>query len=336
MHRIKYVNLLLYILISVLFVSGCSFSAASYNYESAYAQFNKGNYEEAKKFIDKVIYKDGDSKKGAFNNDLKAEYLVLAGHIYMEVPEYDKAIMQFDKVISNSKKIADLENNKEACRGKGLVYARQGDYVKAIEEYNKALEINVNESLNKDIDKYKIEATIYNNQNEEALALCDAYLKKYGKDEGIDLLKAKSYAYVKNEEQMVACMDTVIKKGNNNAYYYLAQCYMQLGNYAKAYENYEIYSKKATGVDKKLLALAILECLVKQENYDKALELVKLYDKGEKDDYDREFRQYHITILEKQGNYSEACAKAKEYIAVYTDDEAMKKEVAFLETRIVE
>ena len=351
MNRAKYVRLLGLIMVYLLLVSGCTLSTASYNYETALAQFNKGNYDEAKKVIDKVIYVDGDSKKAEFNNEIIAEHLILAGHIYIEIEGYDNAIAAFDKAIKDSSKVADLENNKEALRGKGLVYLRKFEYDKAIEAFNKAKKIEANKALDKDIEKYRIEAYIYGNKTEEAFKFCEDYTKNYGKDDEITLLKGICYAYANNEAEMVKCMSDVIDKGNDSGYYHMAQCYMKLGNFVKASENYEIYLDKAKGIDKKILALAIVDSLVKQGNYDKALELVRIYDKSGtspegntdtksnqnvKGRYDKEFRQYHITILEKQGNYAEALNRAKDYVSVYTDDEAMKKEVAFLETRIVE
>lgn len=336
MNRAKYV-MLYFVIVCVIFVGGCTLSTASYNYESALAQFNKGDYDEAKKSIGKAIYKGGDLTKAKFKKEAVAEHLILAGHIYIETEEYDKAILAFDNAIKDSKKIDVLENNKESLRGKGIVFCRKAEYDKAIEVLNKAIKIDVNESLNKDIEKYRIEAFIYSNKHEDALKLCEKYLKTYGKDEEITLLKGISYGFANNEEEMVKHINEVIDKGNVSGYYHLAQCYMKLGNFAKASENYELYLDKAKGVDKKVLALAVVDCLVKQENYDKALELINMYDKGNSNGtYDKEFKQYRITILEKQGNYVEALNKAKEYVEVYKDDESMKKEVAFLETRIIE
>lgn len=338
MDRIKYVRLISLVIMCLFLVGGCTLSTASYNYESALAQFNKGNYDEAKKIIDKVIYVDGDSNKAEFNKEIIAEHLLLAGHIYIETEGYDNAISIFDKATKDSNKVADLENNKEALRGKGLVFLRKSEYDQAIEMFNKAKKIDADKELDKDIEKYLIEAYIYGNKTEEALKICDEYIKNYGEDDEITLLKGIGYAYANNEAEMVNCMTAVIDKGNESGYYHMAQGYMKLGNFAKASENYEAYLGKAKGIDKKILALAIIDSLVKQGNFDKALELVKMYDNkdGEKDKYDKEFKKYHITILEKQGNYSEALNNAKEYVSVYADDETMKKEVAFLETRITE
>ena len=69
----------------------CSSSTAGFNYESALMQFNKGNYTEAKKYIDKAV----DAKKS------KAEYLILAGHIYTQLDKMDKAIELFTEYKNN-------------------------------------------------------------------------------------------------------------------------------------------------------------------------------------------------------------------------------------------
>ena len=130
MNKIKWLSIII-LVIMLISMSGCSVITESYNYEAALAKYNKGEYIEAKKYIDKVVE----------GNTNKAEYFILAGHIYIENSEMDKCIKYFDKAITDKKNITSLENNKEALRGKGVAYIRNKEYEKAVEHLDKALAI---------------------------------------------------------------------------------------------------------------------------------------------------------------------------------------------------
>ena len=52
--------------------------------------------------------------------------------------------------------------------------------------------------------------------------------------------------------------------------------------------------------------------------------------------YIKVFAKKYIGILERKGAYKDAYAYAREYLSKYPDDEAIKNEIVFLETRIVD
>ena len=103
MNKISLVKKIYMVLVLIFIGVGClacSSSTASFNYESAQMQFNKGNYKEAKKYIDKAT----KAKKN------KPEYLILSGHIYSQLDDMDKALELFDSAIVDSDKVIDLSD----------------------------------------------------------------------------------------------------------------------------------------------------------------------------------------------------------------------------------
>ena len=322
---IKKIYIMLIMMLIVVGCVACSSSTAGFSYESALMQFNKGNYTEAKKYIDKAV----DAKKS------KAEYLILAGHIYTQLDKMDKAIELFDSAIVDSDKVIDLENNKEAHRGIGIVYFENKKYDKAIKEFDVALNIDANVSLDKDILKYKIDALNMNKKYKDAITLGDIYMENFGEDNSVYILQGKGYAYLKDEKNMKKKMDKAISSGEVDGYYHLAKCYLELKKYKEAVENYEIFIDKKSQINKEPIYLEMIECLINAKEYDKALFIAKNNSKSTNKEYAKNFKKSIVGILEKQGNFDDAYVEAKEYLAEYKDDKEMEKEVSFLETRII-
>lgn len=325
LYLVKKIYILLVIFFIVVGCIACSSSTASFNYESAQMQFNKGNYKEAKKYIDKAT----KAKKN------KPEYLILSGHIYSQLDDMDKALELFDSAIVDSDKVVDLENNKDAHRGKGIVYFEKQKYDKAITEFDTALNIDANVSLDKDILKYKIDALNMNKEYKDAIKLGDIYMENFGEDNSIYILQGQGYAYLKDEKNMKKKMDKAIKGGENDGYYHLAKCYLELKKYKEATENYEHFINNNSQVNKEPIYLEMIECLINSKEYDKALTIAKDNSKSNNKEYSKLFKKSIVGILEKQGYFDDAYVEAKEYLAEYKNDEEMEKEVSFLETRII-
>lgn len=328
MNKISLVKKIYMVLVLIFIGVGClacSSSTASFNYESAQMQFNKGNYEEAKKYIDKAV----KAKKN------KAEYLILAGHIYSQLDDMDKALELFDSAIIESDKVVDLENNKDAYRGKGIVYFEKQKYDKAINEFDTALNIDANVSLDKDILKYKIDALNMNKEYKDAIKLGNIYMENFGEDNYIYILQGHGYANLDDEKNMKKKIDKAISNGEVDGYYHLAKCYFQLKKYKEAIDNYEIFIDKNSQINKEPIYLGMINCLINSKEYDKALSIARDNSKSNNKEYSKVFKKNVVGILEKQGNFDDAYVEAKEYLAEYTDDKEMEKEVSFLETRII-
>lgn len=312
------------IIVSIQFVA-CSTSTESFNYESANMQFSKGNYKEAKKYIEKAIK----------SNENKAEYLILAGHIYTELDDNNKAIELFNKAIVESDNMVDLENNKECYRGKGIAYLKQEKYDKAIEQFDEATSIEVNESLDKDILKYEIDALYSSKKYEEAIELGDSYIKYFGKDSDIYIFQGKCYAELKKSKEMIEIFNKAIELGNVDSYYHLAKCYMRFNKPEEAVKNFELFLEKSANTEKEPVYLEMVNSLISVKEYDKALAIAKENSNSSNKEYSRTFKKCVVAILEAQNNYDDAYVAAKEYLADYPNDANMEKEVTFLETRII-
>lgn len=320
----KWMLCLFILVMSVHFVA-CSTSTESFNYESANMQFMKGNYKQAQKYIDKALK----------SNSKKAEYLILAGHIYIELDKCDKAIEYFDSAIVSDDDRINLENNKESHRGKGLAYLKIGDCKKAIIEFDEALNIDVNVPLDRDILKYKIDALYSDKCYDDAIKLADIYRKNFGNDNDIYILEGKCYACLKKENKMKSTFDKVIKNGKVEGYYFLAEGYIQLDKYKEAVDNYELYLNNASQIDENTIRLKIINSLMKIKEYDKALSMAKSNVNSNDVELSKIYRKNVVAILEAKNSYDEAYVEAKEYLADYPEDKEMEKEVLFLETRII-
>ena len=68
-------------------------------------------------------------------------------------------------------------------------------------------------------------------------------------------------------------------------------------------------------------------------NIPEALEAYERGISGGDGSFQKELRINQMTLLEKEGRFDEAYEKCKSYLEVYEADEAMEKELAFLETR---
>ena len=113
---------------------------------------NDGEYEKALDCYEKAldIYHKNDQDD--------AMIYILMGQIYMQNKEYQKAELHFNKAND-----IILSENDDYLMGKlklvmGLMYDNKGEYVKAIEEYEKALKVFESD------EQYKLDrALIYNN-----------------------------------------------------------------------------------------------------------------------------------------------------------------------------
>ncbi len=98
--------------------------------------FNEGKYEEAISSYIKFLEKNPSAFQVHYN----------LGNCYKELGQYEKAIEEYNTVISNLKeKKQDLSGNELAAKalaGLGEAFVKKGDYISAQESFKKSLEIN--------------------------------------------------------------------------------------------------------------------------------------------------------------------------------------------------
>ena len=123
-------------------ISGCSLSGNLY--EDGKKSFENGSYEEAAAYFSSAIKE----------NPERADYYIDYGMSLIKLGQYEEAISEFDKAYVNKDIIIVKRNNKRIFRGKGITYYYMLKYDKALEEFNKALEIRELSSLDVDILYY--------------------------------------------------------------------------------------------------------------------------------------------------------------------------------------
>ena len=145
--------------ITIIKIFGCIFPQKwMYKYKRAEIEYNKTNYEAAKRYIHKalklgvpeqfyqrlygfILYymeKYDEAKiylmKAYKNNPDDILILCFLGYTYNNLGKYNKAINEFNKYIKKNK------NNNNVLHGRAIAYQNIGETIKAIEDYSSILE----------------------------------------------------------------------------------------------------------------------------------------------------------------------------------------------------
>ncbi len=154
MKTIKKIKYLLPVFTSVLYLSGCSSSAASLD-KTGLEYYRLGNYTEASDSFDAAIHKDNS----------KAEYYIHYAFAYIELGDYQNALSKIDSAL-------ELDpNSQEAYRCQGIIYIALNQYENAIASLEKALDFAEGfvGQMEFDILDYRSLAELKSNQYQKAI-----------------------------------------------------------------------------------------------------------------------------------------------------------------------
>lgn len=211
--------LLMMILCSMLAVlSGCN-KAASLEKDGK-RSFQSGDYEKAASSFAEAIAA----------NPNRAEYYINYGLSLIALGKYDNALKQLEQAYIDKDMLVIRENNKRILRGKGIAYYNQLNYVKAIEEFKMALEIDVLSELNMDILYYMAESFYMVGSYNEAV---DAYTKILDKDKKSLIAyskRANCYRILGDFEKSLEDYNKLIKLEPNNYNHYFGKFYLMSEN----------------------------------------------------------------------------------------------------------
>lgn len=290
------------LLVSMLCLNACgNGKKAKENYKAGMELFEKGKYEEAvTKFVSAVK-----------ENTEKAEYYIAYGMALIETGDYDNAQIQFDKAILEKENQIVRENNKQAYRGKGISYYEAKEYDKAIEEFNKALEISDMNELNVDILSYKADAESKIGDYRDALKTYTELLEKKKNDAIIYGKKAQVEYALGEYEQAEKDFDKAIRLQSNNYDVYFGK-YNMLLNQGRTAEAEQILKEALvikTKTDEDYFNVAKVHYF--QKDYKTAEgELSTAAEKGFVEAW-----YYLGQIKESQEEYAKAIAYYEKYIA---------------------
>jgi tetratricopeptide (TPR) repeat protein len=218
MKKVKIYIIVLFAIVCLL--TGCSGRTSGSYYKAGMENFKTGNYTEAQKNIAKAIE----------INSERAEYYIGYGMTLIMLGKSEEALSYFDKAILDNDNSIVNKNNKLAIRGKGIAYLKSFQYNKAIDEFNKALDINELSELDMDILYYKGNAEEKAGLYEEAVKTYNSILKNNKSDADIYECRASLYAKLKSYDKSLADYDKAISLNKNNYNYYFGKYFMLLNS----------------------------------------------------------------------------------------------------------
>ena len=331
--RYNMIKLMAIAIAVIALLSGCRTSTAGYNYEAARLQYNQKNYEKALEFINKSL-----------NTSQKAEYFIFQGDILQELHKYEDAIASYSKAVTEATDTISLENNKQAYTKLAITYINTEKYDLANDNVEKALGIDVLNKMNKEILLYKMDILLYIKKYKEVVACGEEYVNNYTNPNdaaGAYIKMGRAYSEVANYEKALSFYEKAVKE-DNTTLYYRAMTYKDMGEYEKSFNDYEAFLKVSKADIKHSIYEKQLECLYEWakktgdvQALEKAEKVVTAGMASQDEENIKIFGKAYIALLERKGDYEEAYVYAQEYAAEYPGDEAIQKEIKFLETRIL-
>lgn len=236
--------------------------------------------------------------------------------------DYDDAVETYTALIEYDKKNAD------AYFLRGSVYLNQGKTEKALKDYKKAVEADMND--------YEMYEGIYQNlANHDQKEEGEKYLKQ-----ALDL-KPKTaadyaerghiYYFLKDYDNAKKNLDKAIDKNDKNALLYLAEVYNAMGQTENAQGLLENYVKDNSSDSEALNTLGMMQ--LNDGNYEDALKYFELGLKVKNAENKQELMKNQIAAYEYMGDFESAKEKMKSYLKEYPNDESAVRENMFLKTR---
>ena len=200
-----------------------------YNFNKGYTLFSAKRYKQAKPYLEKV------KNNKVFESD--AHYYL--GHIAYQLEDFDEAEKQFSN-------ISDPNQKANLSYFQADMNFRLGRFNKAI-ELGKPFLAKATEDELSEISKIIGESFFNIESYIEAVPYLEAYRGKKGTWENIDFYQL-GYAYYmqRNYEKAIGQFNKIIGKKNSlaqNAYYYLADCYLKTNQKAAAQNAFKSASR---------------------------------------------------------------------------------------------
>ncbi|MDO5522196.1 MAG: tetratricopeptide repeat protein [bacterium] len=345
--------------LTLIAISGTACSSkdsASSIYDKGVSYLEDGKYGEAATSFEQAVEKDRDN----------SEYSVYYGMALIKTGEYDKAVEVFDQAIKEGSKKKIVKANKEAYRGKGIAYYSLNKYEEAYQSFENALAIDELEDLDQDIKEYLGECYVAVKQYDKAITIYSELIKedkkqyayyinkakalklsgneKASKDTLNEALKLKQksdedkynaalvHYYLGNQEEATHTLYE-IKDSYGEAYAMLGDIYMEKKDYDDAITYYEAYLSKEKTKDTSHTSFKLSNCLIAKKNYKKAIVVIEEALGGQTIEYKQQLMYNEVLSYEYNADFEHAYTLAKEYMKEYPADQAMARELVFLETR---
>lgn len=290
----------------------------------------------------------------------KLELARSEGIEYMEQAQYDQAITSFDQAVSlcdekmpqtktdillyktacqmeledygsvkdTCTQILNLGENSDAYYLRGIAFLKLGEMDGAKADFDCASEL-APEDYGMFLNIYRQ----YEAVNQSAVG--DAYLQKalHIPDEDTEDYYQKGYIYFYLQDYTKAqeYLAGPVEAGHQEATELMGQVYLALGDTVHARNLYQQYLEKFG--ETPLVYNGLVLCDLAEGAYDSALANAQTGLALEGEDGKRDLRYNVIVAYEKKLDFAAAKEKASEFVELYPDDEAGKKEYDFLITR---
>ena len=280
------------------------------------AQLKLGNYEDAITDFSNALACEKVGKK------LKKDILSYRAAAYLKTKAYDEAMADCQALAESYDMDADL-------------YFLTGETALAMDSYEEA-------SSNFE-QAYSEDATY-----DRALQIYGAYLDKDMEADGTRYLEAahsrtaknaqdhcdrgRVYYYMDDYDNAAEELKQAVEGDNTEALALLGMVYMEQGDSANARTMFQQYVSQADNGAKGFNGLAL--CDIEDGDYDSALSNITsgIHVADDKDLQSLLFNE--IAVYEKKLDFQTALQKSKEYLELYPGDKTVKKELAFLNTRV--
>ena len=280
------------------------------------AKLKLGNYEEA------ITYFNDALKCDKVGKALKKDILSYRAVAYLKVKDYEAALEDCQTLAENYKMDADLyfltgetalamDSYEEASANFEQAYGEDATYDRAIQIYGAYL----NRDMEADGTRY-LEAAL-SGTAKNAEDHCD---------------RGRVYYYMDDYENAESELKQAIDGDNTEALVLLGMVYMDKGDSANAKTMFQQYVSQAENGAKGFNGLAL--CDIEDGDYDSALSDIEsgIHVAGAEDMQSLLFNE--IVVYEKKLDFQTALQKAQEYLELYPEDKTVKKELAFLKTRV--
>lgn len=263
--------------------------------------YNSHNYAEAAACFQEAVSKKSDN----------TDYRIYLGMAQIELEDYDGALESFDAAIAID---ADC---RDAYRGKGIVYYKDGDYAGAVAELQQAIDLSGGkyDDIHVDALKYYASCLLVTCDYANAAAAYTTLLDKADGSEKADLYYCRGTAYVFLKEENKAVVDyeeSLRLRGDDyQTYCNMYSNFMEAG-YTDRAESYLKRLLDGDDTDKLLFGRTYYNL----GDYDKAMEYLETaYAEGEGD------AAYYLAMTyEKLQNYAEADKLYQEYLGKHPND----------------
>jgi tetratricopeptide (TPR) repeat protein len=284
----------------IIMLGGCSGNSSSKFYKEGLKNIDSGNYEEAA----------SDFVKAIDINPNRAEYYIDYGMTLIMLNKNKEAIQNFNKAILDKENAIVHKNNKLAFRGKGIAYYKSFQYKEAIEQFDRALSIDVLSNLDMDILYYKGSAEEKAGFYEDAIETYTLLIKLDSSNSKAYNYRGFAYGKLNQMDKGLSDYDKAISIDKRNYDHYLGKYFLlyDAGRMEEAYKVLEEAASIKIQTEEDKFNLAKVHFYM--EEYNLAInEFSKAFENGFEESY-----YYLGNIYDKKEDYEEAVINYKKYI----------------------